>query len=118
MFGFVAAGVVLGLTLREVLDAPLLGEAVYWVGIIGFLGVWWGTSVKLFDERDRSLERRASQLTLSIAAVVLVVGASAARVLSYTDAYAVPSAVWAALWGYVALFVTFGVAYTWLRYRP
>lgn len=118
MFGFVAAGVVLGLTLREVLDAPLLGEAAYWVGIVGFLAVWWGTSVELFDERDRSLERRASHLTVSVFAVVLVVGASAARVLSYTDTYAVPSEVWAVLWGYVALFATFGLAYAWLRYRP
>lgn len=118
MFGFVAAGVVLGLTLREALGAPLLGEAVYWVGIVGFIAVWWASPVTLFDERDRSLERRASHLTLSLFAVVLVVGASTARVLTYTDTYAVPSQVWVALWAYVALFVTFGVAYVWLRYRP
>jgi uncharacterized membrane protein len=117
MVGFVVVGSVLGFSLREFLGYPLVGEAVYWLGILGFLAVWQGTSISLFDERDRALERRASQFTLTLFAGVLVVGASAARLLSYTDAYAVPTAVWGALWGYVALFVTFAVVYLGLRYR-
>jgi len=117
MIGFVLGGVAISLVLREVINYPLLGEAVYWVGIIGFLAVWLGTSLTLFDERDRALERQASQVTLTLFAVVLVVGASAARVVSYTDTYTVPVELWAVLWGYVALFGTFGVVYSWLRYR-
>jgi uncharacterized membrane protein len=118
LVGFVAGGVALGLLLREVLGYPLVGEAAYWLGIAGFLAVWLGTPVQLFDERDRALERRASQLTLTVFAVVLIVGASVVRVLDYTGAYEVPLAVSAVLWGYVALFVTFGVVYFGLRYRP
>lgn len=118
LVGFVLGGVTIALLLRELLDYPLLGEAVYWIGIIGFLVVWRGTPLTLFDERDRTLEQRASQLTLTLFAVVLVLGASTARVLSYTDTYSVPSEIWAALWGYVALFGTFAIVYLWLRYRP
>lgn len=118
MFGFIGGGVAIGLLLREVLGYPLLGEVVYWVGIIGFLAVWIGSPVTLFDERDTALERRASKLTLELCAVVLALGASTARVLTYTDTISVPSEIWAVLWGYVALFVTFAVIYSWLRYRP
>ncbi|WP_276300448.1 DUF2178 domain-containing protein [Halorussus lipolyticus] len=118
MYGFVLGGVAVALLLREVLGYPLLSEAVYWIGILGFLAVWQGTSLTLFDERDRSLERRASHLTLQLFAVVLVLAASAARVIPRVTAYEVPSAVWPALYGFVALYVTFGAVYLALRYRP
>ncbi len=118
LVGFVVGGVGLGLILRIGLGYPLVGEAVYWLGIIGFLAVWRGTSITLVDERDRALERRASQITLATFGAVLVLGASSARVLSYTGTYEVPGMVWAVLWGYVALFGVFGVVYLWLRYRP
>ncbi|MFB6111860.1 MAG: DUF2178 domain-containing protein [Halobacteriaceae archaeon] len=117
LLGLLITGVVGGILLREGLGYRLIGEAVYWTGIIGALAVWGGTSVRLFDERDRALERRASQLTLAIAAVVLVLGASTARVLTVTDAYDVPATAWAALWGYAALFGVFVVVYLALRSR-
>lgn len=115
--GAVFGGVGGGLLLRWGLGYPLVGEAVYWLGIVLALVVWLATPVALFDERDAALERRASQVTLSVFAVVLVLGASAARVLTYAELYEVPEPVWAALWGYVALFATFGVVYLALRYR-
>ncbi|MFB6074558.1 MAG: DUF2178 domain-containing protein [Haloarculaceae archaeon] len=117
MVAVLAAGVAAALLLREWLGRPLLGEAAYWLGVLAFLAVWLGTDVTLFDERDRALERRASQVTLVLCAAVLVVGASAARVLSVTDAADVPPAAWHVLWGYAALFVVFGAVYLWLRYR-
>ena len=115
--GTIVVGAVAGLSLRA-LDYPMVGEAVYWVAILGALAVWLGTSVSLFDERDAALERRASQLTISISAVVLVVGASAARVLPRVTDLAVPPEVWGALYGFLALFATWAVSYVWLRYRP
>ena len=117
MFGSLVVGVAAGLGLRA-LDYPLLGEAIYWLGVFGFLVVWLGTSVTLFDERDAALERRASQLTLLLAGVVLIVGASAARVLPRVSDVTVSPAIRGALYAYVALFVVFGVVYGWLRYRP
>ena len=116
MYGFVAGGAAAGLGLGF-FDYHLLGELVYWVGIAGILAVWAGTSVKMFDERDAALERRASQITLYVFAAVLVVGASAARVLPRLGTYAVPPEVAGALYGYVALLVEFGLAYLGLRLR-
>lgn len=117
MYGFVLGGVALGLVLRELLGYPLVGEGIYWVGILGFLAVWRGTSLTLFDERDRALERRASQLTLTLFAGVLIVGASLARVVPLLSTYTVPAAAWPALSAYAALFGVFGAVYLWLRYR-
>lgn len=116
MFGSIAIAVVLAVGLRS-LGYPLVGEAVYWIGIVTFLTIWWGTSLSLFDERDVALERRASQKTLFLAAFVLTIGASAARLVTYLDAYTVPTVVWGALYGYVSLFVIFAVSYLWTRYR-
>lgn len=115
--GSIVGGVIVALALR-VLDYPLLGETVYWIAIVVALAIWLGTSVPLFDERDASLERRASQITITIFAVVLVVGASAARVLPRVSDLMVPPEVVGALYGYVAVFATFAAAYLWLRYRP
>jgi ABC-type arginine/histidine transport system permease subunit len=116
MFGSIAVAVVIGIALRS-LDYPLAGEAVYWAGIVAFLAIWRGTPVSLTDERDVALERRASQLTLTLSAVILAVGASAARVATYLDLYDVPTAVRGALYGYVSVFVLFAVSYLWVRYR-
>ena len=110
-------GVAIGLVLRLLLERPLLGETVYWVGVLGFLAVWFGSPVTLFDERDKTLEQRASVLTLGVFAVVFPVSASAARVLSYTDTIEVPAEIWTVLWGYVALYGVFAGIYGWLRYR-
>ena len=110
-------GVGIGLVLRLLLERPLLGEAIYWVGVLGFLAVWFGSPVTLFDERDKALEQRASVLTLGVFAVVFPVSASAARVLSYTDTIEVPAEIWTVLWGYVALYGVFAGIYGWLRYR-
>ena len=117
MWGFVGGGVVLGLGLR-LLDYPLLGEAVYLLGFLGFLAVWRGTSLTLFDERDRSLERRASAVTLTLFAFVLILGASAVRVLPEVGASAVPPEFAGVMYGLAAVYVTFGAVYLWLRYRP
>lgn len=115
--GFIVAGVLTGLVLRF-LDYPLVGEVVYWAGIGLALAVWVGTSVPLFDERDAALERRASNAVVYLFAVVLVVGASAARILPRVTDVVVPPEIWGALYGYVALFAAWAVSYIWLRYRP
>ena len=117
MYGVLLGGVGLALLLREVLGYPLVSEAVYWVGIVGFLAVWQGTSLSLFDERDRALERRASQLTLALLAPILALVASAARLLPKLTDYAVPAELWSALYGVIAVYVVFGVVYLSLRYR-
>jgi len=117
MLGFIAGGVGLALLLREVLGYPLVSEAVYWVGIVGFLAVWWGSSQSLFDERDRALERRASYLTLSILGPLFVVAASTARLVPQFTDYTVPSEIWSMLWGFFVVYLIFGISYLVVRYR-
>lgn len=116
MFGTIGLGIAASIVLRA-LEYPLVGEAIYWLGIIGFLGIWFGTSVSLFDERDARLEQRASQFTLYVAAVVLIVGASGSRVYATVTDQAVPPALEGAIYGYIALFAVFGVAFLWVRYQ-
>ena len=116
MFGSVLGGAAVGLVLRN-LDYPLVGEAVYWVGILAFFAIWKGVDVQLMDERDWALERRASLTALQIVGAVAVLGASAARLLTWLTDYTVPAVVWGALYGYIGLFIAFGVAYLWHRTR-
>ena len=113
LFGSVGVGVVANVALR-LLSYPVAAEAAYWVGIVAFLAVWQFSPVTLFDERDAELERRASTLTLVVAAVVLVLGASGVRTLGALGVYDAPPFVSGVLYGYVGLFVVFAVAYGWL----
>lgn len=116
MVGVLLAGVAIGLALRSI-GYPFVGEAVYWLGIISVLAIWRSTSLTLFDERDQELERRTAMTTLNVFAAVLVIGASAARILTWTDTYTVPTIVWGALYGYIAMFVTAICVAAWYRYR-
>jgi len=116
MFGSVFGGVAVGLVLRF-LDYPVVGEAVYWVGALAFFAVWKLSDVQLMDERDWELERRASLSALQIVGAVLVVSASASRLLTYLTEYTVPAFVWGALYGYIGLFIAFGLSYLWHRTR-
>lgn len=118
MFGSIGVGVVGSVVLRS-LDYPLLGEAVYLLAFVAFLAIWQGTSVTLFDERETYLEERASAITLTVFAFVLIGGASTLRILAAVDANLPVSTtmVEGALWALAAQFAVFGVVYLALRYR-
>mgnify|MGYP000450980996 CR=1 FL=1 len=116
MYGAVAVGT-LGFVAGSELGRPLAGLAVYWLGALTFVGVWWGTDVTLFDERDRALERRAGKLTLCGLGVVFVLGVSALVVLEELEGYAAPAELQGAILGYAALYLAFGAVYFGLRLR-
>jgi uncharacterized membrane protein len=116
MFASIAVGVV-GFIVADELGYPLVGLVVYWAGLLGFVGIWKGTSVQLFDERDAALERRASHLTLQIAAVVGFVTMTALVVVEDVGGGA-PDLVWGGFLALSGLFLVFGGVYTVLRYRP
>lgn len=115
MVGVVVGAVVVALGLRQ-FGFPLVGEGVYWLGILSFFAIWRGTSMQLFDERDAALERRASHATLLLVGAVLVLGASAARTVTYLGWYEVPTIVSGVLYGYVGLFVAWAAVYLWFRF--
>jgi len=117
LYGFLAVGVV-GFLVVETLGYPLVAVALYWGGLLGMLGVKFGTSVQLFDERDRALERRASNLTLYLVGGALIIAAPAVFALEATGRYEVSPAVSGALLGFSAMFLLFGAVYLAVRYRP
>lgn len=116
MIGSILGAVAVSILLRN-FDYHLAGEAVLWLGLVSYGVIWKGTDVQVMDERDWELERRASMTAIQLAGAVLIVGASTARLLPLLTDYTVPVIVSGALYGYVGLFVAFGVAYLWHRYR-
>ena len=92
------------------------GVAVYWLGFLGSIVIWKGTSTTLFDEREQQLELKASGITLGVFGYVVVFGVPAMVALSVTDTYTVSSTIWDVLVGYLGLFVVFAVAYTYVKY--
>lgn len=107
---------VIGFFIGSFLGYTVVGVGVYWAGVLGMLLVWKGTSIQLFDERERSLDYRASYHTLSIVAIVLIVVGPGQVVLSEIG-YEVPTVLEGALWGYAAQFGLFAVVYLGLRFR-
>jgi H+/Cl- antiporter ClcA len=117
LFGVLLGGVAVALLLREVLGYPIVSEVVYWIAVLGFFGGLFGSSVTLFDERDKALEERASRWTLTILAPILAVTASVGRLLPQVSDYALPEAVWPVLYGFIGVYVLFAVVYGVLRVR-
>nr|WP_272904775.1 DUF2178 domain-containing protein [Halobacterium sp. TGN-42-S1] len=116
MYGSIAAGVA-GFLVAVELDYPFVGLVVYWTGILAFLGVWKGTSVTLYDERDLELERRASLRTLQIAGGVGLVAMTGLVVADQLPSVAVPEQAVGGFYTISALFVVYGAVYTAVRYR-
>lgn len=107
---------VLGFLVGTSLGYSIVGVGVYWLGVLGMLIVWKGTSLQIFDEREQALDRRASHITLTLAALALIIGAPGQIVFSRLGYEASPI-VEGALWGYTAQFVVFGVVYLAVRFR-
>ena len=116
MTGSILVGVVGFLAALE-LERPLVGLAVYWVGILGFVGIWKGTSVQLYDERDAALERRASQLTIQVIAVVAVLLMAVLVIVEATEAMEVPPRVVGGFLTLSGLGLLYGAIYLFVRYR-
>jgi uncharacterized membrane protein len=116
MYGSILVGVA-GFVGGGELGYPLVGLAVYWAGVLGFVAIWKGTSVQLFDERDAALDRRASHVTLQIAGAVGILTMTTLVVLENATAVMVGERVWGGFLALSALFVLYGVVYTVIRYR-
>jgi hypothetical protein len=115
MYGFLAVGFV-GYIAGLRVDAPLAALGIYWVGFLGFLGVWKGSSVTLYDERHEALEAEAMRTTFGvIGAVLILVGPALPAVLD--AGYEVPSLALGALYGYGAMFGVYMVASIAVRIR-
>lgn len=116
MYGSVLLGT-LGFIVASTIGYPIAGVGIYWIGILGFLAVWQGTSFSLFDERERALERRASVITLTLSGLVMIAAGPAEVVLSEVGLYSAPPVFEGALLTISVQAVVFGLTYLWLRYR-
>ena len=116
MYACIGAGVG-GFLVAVEFDYPLVGLVVYWVGILAFLGIWRGTSVTLYDERDLNLERRASLLTIQIAGAVGILAMTTLVVADQLPSVTVPERVVGGFYTISALFVVYGAVYAFVRYR-
>ncbi len=79
------------------------GLGLAYLGFLGYIGVWWLTGVRLFDERERRIERRAGQILMLIVVVVTLFGLPADLVFDVTGAVDVPPTLRGVVWGYSAL---------------
>jgi uncharacterized membrane protein len=115
MYGFLAVGFI-GYIVGLELEAPLVALGIYWVGFLGFLGVWKGSSVTLYDERHEALEAAAMKRTFGVIGAVLILAGPALPAL--LDAgYEVPTLALGALYGYAAMFGVYMVASIVVRIR-
>ncbi|ERG87977.1 MAG: hypothetical protein J07HX5_00118 [halophilic archaeon J07HX5] len=116
MGGSVLAGTV-GFIAAESVGFPIVGVVLYWAGFAGFLAVWQGKSVTLFDERDCALERRAMYIAINSFALGIILLWPTMVVVSELNVYTPPPVFDGVLLAIAVQSGLFAVAYGWLRYR-
>lgn len=116
MYAALAVGIV-GYIAGLRAELPLVALGVYWAGFLGFVAVWKGSSVTIYDERHEELEAVAAKRTLSVVAAVLILVAPATPALEAAG-YELPTLAEGALFGYGAVFGVYGVVCAVMRLRP
>lgn len=116
MVGFgLAAG--LALAVGAALERPLLGVGLYAVGLTAAVSLPYATDVRLFDERDDRIHRRASGLTLALFGWLSAVAYPSLVVLSGTDHFSWGPASTAVAWTTVAVYGVYLLALCYYRVR-
>jgi uncharacterized membrane protein len=114
--GSMLAGV-LALVVAMRLGYPLVGIGLYWVGAAGMFAILWLSPLRLFDERERRIEQRASLCTLQVVGLAGIVAIPGAVALEEAGQLSITPAMEGAGTGFVALYVVFGVVYLAFRLR-
>ena len=115
MYGSLAVGFV-GYIAGLRAKLPVVALGVYWVGFLGFLAVWKGSSVTLYDERHEAMEAKTATRTLSVAGAALILVAPTMPALQ-SAGYELPTLAEGALYGYAVLFGVYGLLYAVIRFR-
>lgn len=115
MYGALGVGIV-GYIAGLRAELPVIALGVYWAGFLGFIAVWKGSSVTLYDERHERMEARTAMTTVGVMAVVLISVAPATPALAAAG-YSLPPLAMGALYGYAAMFGVYGLVYTAIRAR-
>ena len=115
-YGLLGVGI-LALWIAIALDRFVLGVALYWAGGLGMGVVQRFSPVELYDERDATIDRRASQITLNVFAYVFILGLPGGLVLAETGVVALPGWFHGATWTLFAIYVVYGAAVAYKKYR-
>ena len=111
-FGFASFVIAtVGWMITDIESVLFVGLGLYWLGGLGMGIGYWHSPVSVRDELEQRMEREASQTTLTFVAAVTILGFPAEVVLSTTGVYTVPDGLRGALWGYLLLFIIFGIAH-------
>ncbi|EMA62916.1 hypothetical protein C469_04317 [Halorubrum lipolyticum DSM 21995] len=99
------------------LDRFALGVALYWAGGLGMGLVQRFSPVTLYDERDTTIDRKASQTTLNVFAYVFILGLPGGLVLQESGVVDLPGAFFGSTWTLFAIYVAYGVSVLYYKYR-
>ncbi|MFC6757863.1 MULTISPECIES: hypothetical protein [Haloarcula] len=79
------------------------GVGAYYLGISSYLVLWRRSGVRLLDEREAEIERRASQIVLLTLITVTLFALPADLLFDVTGDFEVPMALRGAIWGTLLL---------------
>ncbi|QAU12504.1 DUF2178 domain-containing protein [Halorubrum sp. BOL3-1] len=115
-YGVLGAGI-LALWIAIALDRFVLGVALYWAGGIGMGLVQRFSPVELYDERDTTIDRKASQRTMKVFAYVFILGLPGGLVLQESGIVDLPGEFFGATWTLFAIYALYGVFVGYYKYR-
>ena len=115
-YGLLGAGI-LALWIGIAVDRFVLGVALYWAGGLGMGLVQRFSPVELYDERDSTIERKASQNTIKVFAYVFILGTPGGLALQESGVVTLPSGFYGAMWTLFSVSAVFGAFVLYHKYR-
>lgn len=103
------------------LDRTFAGLVVYAVtglgGVAALLYLQFVSSVELVDEREQQLHERTSGFIVMLFAYVGLPAIIGLYLLDAIGYYTIPPVVWGGIYAFAGLYLSWGVAYLYYRYR-
>ena len=115
-YGLLGVGI-LALWIGIAVDRFVLGVALYWAGGLGMGLVQRFSPVELYDERDGTISRKASQTTMNVFAYVFVLGTPGGLALQESGLVTLPGEFYGATWTLFGVFVVFGASHLYYKQR-
>jgi len=115
-YGLLGVGIA-ALLIGTAIDRFVIGVFLYWAGGIGMGLVQRYSPVDLYDERDDTIERKASQNTMQVFAYVFILGAPGGLVLEESGILTLPGEFYGAMWTLFSLSAVFGAFVLYYKYR-
>ena len=108
---------IIGYIAGSLLQYHLAGLLIYWTGFLAMVAIWRFSPATFRDERDLTIERKASDYTLIVFGLVLVFGGPGGISLQEMGHITLPTWFDGAFWTLVTIYVAYFIIYTTLRIR-